>query len=629
MMDRPESPDLIRAAQYLRMSSDVQRYSTENQQNAIAEYAQRHGYKIVASYRDAGKSGLSLRGREALRQLLSDALSTQRPFDAILVLDVSRWGRFQNPDQAGHYEFLCRQAGVPVIYCGEPFDNDVVPATTIVKHLKRVMAGEYSRELSAKVCRAHRQQALLGFRQGGSLTYGFRRLLVDAARIPRQILNAGQRKALSSDKVVIVPGPPEELAVIKRIFRMFVQQQLSVAEITRRLSKKGIPGYGGKPLGHQAVRHILSCELCIGQMTYNVTTTRLQAPSKKNPEELWARFAAFEPVVPIRQFKRAQQRLAQFPVRWNKQTIATSLRTLLAERGRLTQALINQSDKAPCHETVVNHYGSLDAAYAAIGYVPEFRRQFGMNGKFWGEKALFAGLRKIHATNGFVSNRLIDSCADLPSAAFVRRRFGTLSEAIRRAGLPIVSHSETQKRAWSRRRAAGCDEIYQGVRWTKEELAQALRKLHRKIGYLTANAINQNEAAPSSDYYCKRFGSLDNARRFAGIPVPTHSERMLAACKRKRDGKPTIGRRRRHPDQRIGLHYRSDEILASLKKLVRKKGVISALLIDADPALPSADCIINHFGSLREAYRLAGIVPLEGKLVRFGLPIRRKSGKRS
>ncbi len=130
-----------RAAQYLRMSSDVQRYSTENQQNAIAEYAQQHGYRIVASYIDAGKSGLSLKGREALRQLLSDALAAQRSFDAILVLDVSRWGRFQNPDQAAHYEFLCRQAGVRVIYCGEPFGEHIAPITTIVKHLKRVMAG--------------------------------------------------------------------------------------------------------------------------------------------------------------------------------------------------------------------------------------------------------------------------------------------------------------------------------------------------------------------------------------------------------------------------------------------------------------------------------------------------------
>src|ERR1700735_4364810 len=105
-----EPNERLRAAQYLRMSSDNQRYSTENQKNALAEYAELHGFSIVATYIDAGKSGLSLKGREALRQLLSDALSPQKLFDVILVLDVSRWGRFQNPDQAAHYEFLCRQA---------------------------------------------------------------------------------------------------------------------------------------------------------------------------------------------------------------------------------------------------------------------------------------------------------------------------------------------------------------------------------------------------------------------------------------------------------------------------------------------------------------------------------------
>jgi len=197
----------IRAAQYLRMSSENQRYSTENQQNAIAEYAEQHGYAVIASYIDAGKSGLSLKGRDALKQLLSDALATPRTFDAILVLDVSRWGRFQNPDQAAHYEFLCRQAGVRVVYVNEPFGEDVAPITTIIKHLKRVMAGEYSRELSVKLSRAKRQQAQLGFRQGGSILYGFRRLLVDPSRNPRQILKPGEAKALDIDKVIVVPGP--------------------------------------------------------------------------------------------------------------------------------------------------------------------------------------------------------------------------------------------------------------------------------------------------------------------------------------------------------------------------------------------------------------------------------------
>src|SRR5262245_52601152 len=113
----------VRAAQYIRMSADHQRYSVESQTALISAYAQGHGFEIVRTYADHGKSGLSLKGRAALQELLSDVLRTDRGFDAILVLDVSRWGRFLNPDQAAHYEFMCRQSGVRIIYCAETFDD--------------------------------------------------------------------------------------------------------------------------------------------------------------------------------------------------------------------------------------------------------------------------------------------------------------------------------------------------------------------------------------------------------------------------------------------------------------------------------------------------------------------------
>lgn len=79
------------------------------------------------------------------------------------------------------------------------------------------MAGEYSRELSEKMPRK-RQQAQLGYGQGGTLIYGFRRLLVDAEQSARQVLQRGERKALTTDKVMVIPGPPEELEVIRRLF---------------------------------------------------------------------------------------------------------------------------------------------------------------------------------------------------------------------------------------------------------------------------------------------------------------------------------------------------------------------------------------------------------------------------
>jgi DNA invertase Pin-like site-specific DNA recombinase len=619
-MNKSDSSRAVRAAQYLRMSSENQRYSTENQQNAIAEYAKQHGYAVVASYIDAGKSGLSLKGRDGLKRLLSDALATPPIFEVVLVLDVSRWGRFQNPDQAAHYEFLCRQAGVPVVYVCEPFGEDVAPITTIIKHLKRVMAGEYSRELSEKLVRAKRQQAQLGFRQGGSLIYGFRRLLVGPSRNPRQILKPGEAKALDIDKVIVVPGPPEELAVIRRIFTLYEQQKLTFKEIARRLSEAGIKGYEDTPLSVSTIRNIVSNELCIGQMTYNMTAVRLQGRVLKNPQELWTRYPAFEPIVPLAQFKRAQELRSRCAKGfWTNKEIVRSLQELLADKGRISQVLINGQRGGPSADTVVNHFGSLGAAYKLAGYVPPDRPPFGMNGKHWSEKTLLDGLQKLHGAEGNISIRLIDGCPNLPSSGYIRVYFGSLAEATRRAGLPVTDHSEQLRRAWKGRKNAGRDEYFANVRWADAALLKALRDLHEQHGYTTANLINRNGATPSAYYYTKRFGSLTNARALAYLPLLTVSEMVSAGRKRRKEGK-LIGRGQRYAGQRPHLGFRSEDILRGLKGLAEKWGIISSRLINDDPNLPSAAAVANHFGKLSMAYQLAGIIRLEGKPIRFGLP---------
>ena len=53
-----------------RMSTEHQRYATENQSDAILQYAVRYGFDIVRTYADNGKSWLRLDGRDALKQLL-------------------------------------------------------------------------------------------------------------------------------------------------------------------------------------------------------------------------------------------------------------------------------------------------------------------------------------------------------------------------------------------------------------------------------------------------------------------------------------------------------------------------------------------------------------------------------
>lgn len=109
--DLPPSLRLVRAAMYVRMSTEHQKYSTENRGEAIQRYAAERGIEIVRTYADEGKSGLRLDGRDALKRLLEDVQHGGADFEAILVYDVSRWGRFQDADESAHCEYICRRGG--------------------------------------------------------------------------------------------------------------------------------------------------------------------------------------------------------------------------------------------------------------------------------------------------------------------------------------------------------------------------------------------------------------------------------------------------------------------------------------------------------------------------------------
>lgn len=78
-----------KAAQYVRMSTEHQRYSTENQSDAIGVYAKERGYQIIQTYSDAGKSGLRIKGRDGLTQLLEDIQAEKTDFTTVLVYDIS------------------------------------------------------------------------------------------------------------------------------------------------------------------------------------------------------------------------------------------------------------------------------------------------------------------------------------------------------------------------------------------------------------------------------------------------------------------------------------------------------------------------------------------------------------
>jgi len=132
----------IPVAAYVRTATVCQNNPTSNQMDAIQEYAKRNGMEIIKVYSDEGKSGLSIKGRDALLQMLADAQSGHAGFCHILVYDVSRWGRFQDVDEGAYYEYICNRAGISVHYCAEQFHNYDSIASSIIKAVKRSIAAE-------------------------------------------------------------------------------------------------------------------------------------------------------------------------------------------------------------------------------------------------------------------------------------------------------------------------------------------------------------------------------------------------------------------------------------------------------------------------------------------------------
>lgn len=361
----------MRAAAYVRMSTDHQRYSTENQLDTIRSFAEARDIEIIRIYEDAGKSGLNLEGRNAFQRLLSDVEGGAADFGAILVYDVSRWGRFQNADHGAHLEFLCSRADIVVHYCAEQFQNDGSIGSNLLKTVKRVMAGEYSRELSVKVFAGQCRLVEKGFRQGGTAGYGLRRLLVDENGEPKAELAVGERKSLQTDRVILVPGPPEEVETVRRIYRLFVEHGVQEADIAARLNQDGILTDFGRPWTRGTVHQVLTNPKYMGDNVFNRISFKLKMRRVVNAPEHWIRArGVYTAIVDAATFERAARIVEDRSRRLTDVALLDLLRSLLLEQGSLSSLVIDEREDMPSSSVYRNRFGSLLRAYHLVGYSP-------------------------------------------------------------------------------------------------------------------------------------------------------------------------------------------------------------------------------------------------------------------
>ena len=254
----------------------------------------------------------------------------------------------------------------------EQFVNDGSPVSNIIKAVKRSMAAEYARELSNKVFAGQCRLIRLGFRQGGMAGYGLRRMRIDQNREPQGILDRGQYKSLQTDRVILVPGPDEEVENVRWMYRQFVDGGKLEAEIASQLNERGIRTDLGRPWTRGTVHQVLINEKYIGHNVYNRHSYKLKGTHKDNPKEEWVRAdGAFEPIVDQSLFFTAQGMIRERNRRFSDDEMLDRLKRLLKKKGFLSGFVIDEADNMPSSGTYAARFGSLIRAYSLVGFTPE------------------------------------------------------------------------------------------------------------------------------------------------------------------------------------------------------------------------------------------------------------------
>jgi hypothetical protein len=212
----------------------------------------------------------------------------------------------------------------------------------------------------------------LGFRQGGHAGYGLRRRLVDQNGSPKAILAFGEQKSLQTDRVVLEPGPVEEVETVRRMFAMFAHEEKHQREIAAILNKDQIRTDLGRRWTASSVHQVLTNEKYIGNNVFNRASAKLTNKRIANPPEMWVRaVGAFPAIVDAELFQSARAVLARRNRQLSDDEMLAMLQDLYSRHGRLSSVIIDRSRDLPASLTYRQRFGSLGRAYRLVGYVQQ------------------------------------------------------------------------------------------------------------------------------------------------------------------------------------------------------------------------------------------------------------------
>lgn len=363
----PAVPKVRAVAYYRHSAQDRQENSIPIQQEQVREWADKNGVDVIHEFADAGRSGLNAEGRPAFTEMMNEWVTQRDDFQYVLCLDVSRWGRFQDIDLSAQYSAECRKHGKQVIYTtiGMPREDD--PLYPVYVQFERFRAARYSWELSKKVWHGCKKIAEQGYWAGGPPPFGLKRLLLDEKRERVGVLEAGKRKAIQNQRVTLIVDDGVAAETIRRIFHEFVDLGYSEYRIAEGLNADGLPTARGGVWTGRKVLDRLQNEKYVGTMVYNQHSQKLKTPRRRNPPKDWVRTPeAFDGLVPLEQFLRAQEIIAERRRKYEPGRMLEHLQALHHKYGLVRSSLLRLDDQMPTAGTLARHFGALDLAFQQL-----------------------------------------------------------------------------------------------------------------------------------------------------------------------------------------------------------------------------------------------------------------------
>ncbi|MCX7843232.1 MAG: recombinase family protein [Clostridia bacterium] len=224
----------MRAVIYARYSSDRQtEQSIEGQLRECYSFAEANEITIIDTYIDRAISGKT-DNRPAFQQMLID--SAKKQFEAVIVYRLDRFSR-NRYDSAVNKQKL-KKNGVKVLSAMENLNG--TPESIILESMLEGMAEYYSAELSLKIKRGMRENALKCKATGGNLPLGYK---VDA------------------DLHFIIDE--QTAPIVIQIYKMYNEGK-TVTQICDTLNRQGLKTSRGVSFNKNSLHTILRNEKYIG-----------------------------------------------------------------------------------------------------------------------------------------------------------------------------------------------------------------------------------------------------------------------------------------------------------------------------------------------------------------------------